>query len=170
MVIKKTVTSKKRNSNKEGKEWEDLLTAQFNKYRESGDMYCIKIPTDWVVLRRGAKIVSAFPKAKSECLDYLGILKNGRCISFEAKSTTNKTSFPLSQIKDYQFELHKEIRKYTKEVFYIIRFKELERYFLVTSDEIDRFIQENDRKSIPIGMFGVTIGKEMYDLDILKYL
>ena len=30
MVIKKTVTSKKRNSNKEGKEWEDLLTAQFN--------------------------------------------------------------------------------------------------------------------------------------------
>ena len=133
-------------------------------------MYCIKIPTDWVVLRRGAKIVSAFPKAKSECLDYLGILKNGRCISFEAKSTTNKTSFPLSQIKDYQFELHKEIRKYTKEVFYIIRFKELGRYFLVTSDEIDKFIQENDRKSIPIGMFGVTIGKEMYDLDILKYL
>ena len=133
-------------------------------------MYCIKIPTDWVVLRRGAKIVSAFPKAKSECLDYLGILKNGRCISFEAKSTTNKTSFPLSQIKDYQFELHKEIRKYTKEVFYIIRFKELGRYFLVTSDEIDKFIQENDRKSIPIGMFGVNIGKEMYDLDILKYL
>ncbi|MGL5713507.1 MAG: Holliday junction resolvase RecU [Paraclostridium sp.] len=168
MTIKKKVI--KRNSNREGKEWEDLLTEQFNKYRKTGDMYCIKIPTDWVVLRKGAKIVSAFPKAKSEALDYLGILKDGRCISFEAKSTTNKTSFPLSQIKDYQFELHKEIRRYTKEVFYIIRFKELGRYFLVTSDEIDKFIEENERKSIPIGMFGDLVGKEMFDLDILKYL
>ena len=41
---------------------------------------------------------------------------------------------------------------------------------IIALDEIDKFIQENDRKSIPIGMFGVTIGKEMYDLDILKYL
>ena len=117
--------TKKRNSNKEGKEWEDMLTSQFTKYRKTGEMYCIKIPTEMVLLRRGKNIVSAFPKAKSEALDYLGILKDGRCISFEAKSTTNKTSFPLSQIKPYQFELHKEIRQYTKEVFYIIRFKTL---------------------------------------------
>ena len=97
--------TKKRNSNKEGKEWEDMLTSQFNKYRKTGEMYCIKIPTEMVLLRRGKNIVSAFPTSRSEALDYLGILKDGRCISFEAKSTTNKTSFPLSQIKPYQFEL-----------------------------------------------------------------
>ena len=162
--------TKKRNSNKEGKEWEDMLTPQFNKYRKTGEMYCIKIPTEMVLLRKGKNIVSAFPKSRSEALDYLGILKDGRCISFEAKSTTNKTSFPLSQIKPYQFELHKEIRQYTKEVFYIIRFKTLGRYFLVTSDEIDSFIENNERKSIPISDFGTTIGIEMQDLDILKYL
>ena len=161
---------RKLNSNKEGKEWEDMLTLQFNEYRKTGKMYCIKIPTEMVLLRKGKNIVSAFPKAKSEALDYLGILKDGRCISFEAKSTTNKTSFPLSQIKEYQFKLHKEIRQYTKEVFYIIRFKTLGRYFLVTSDEIDLFIENNDRKSIPIGEFGKSIGIEMEDLDILKYL
>lgn len=55
-------------------------------------------------------------------------------------------------------------------MFYIIRFKELGRYFLVTSDEIDNFIKNNDRKSIPIGDFGNKIGIEMFDLDILKYL
>lgn len=110
------------------------------------------------------------PKAKSETLDYLGILRDGKCISFEAKSTTNKTSFPLSQIKPYQFDLHKEIRQYTKEVFYIIRFKTLNRFFIITSDEIDKFIEHNERKSIPISMLGSSIGKEMIDLDILKYI
>ena len=110
----------RKNSNKEGKEFEDMLTAQFNKYRAEGKMYCIKVPTEIVLIRNGAKIVSAFPKAKSEALDYLGILSTGECITFEAKSSNNKTSFPLSQIKEYQFELHKEIRNYTKKVFYII--------------------------------------------------
>ena len=28
--------AKKRNSNKEGKEWEDMLNSQFNKYRKTG--------------------------------------------------------------------------------------------------------------------------------------
>lgn len=172
MQIEKKIIKKKRvnTSNKEGKEWEDMLTAQFNKYRENGEMYCIKIPTDWIVLRKGSRIVSAFPKAKSQCLDYLGICKDGSCLSFEAKSTNNKTSFPLSQIKDYQFGLHKEIRMYAKKVFYIIRFKKLKRYFLVDSFEIDKFIEVNERKSIPINMFGNEIGIEMNDLDILKHI
>ena len=63
MTIEKKVVKKRRKntSNKEGKEWEDMLTSQFNKYRETGDMYCIKIPTEWVVLRNGSRIVSAFP-------------------------------------------------------------------------------------------------------------
>ena len=160
----------RKNSNKEGKEFEDMLTAQFNKYRAEGKMYCIKVPTEVVILRRGAKIVSAFPRAKSEALDYLGILSTGECVTFEAKSSNNKTSFPLSQIKEYQFELHKEIRNYTKKVFYIIRMKALGKFYLVTSDEIDSFMLNNERKSIPASMLGKNIGVEMEDLDVLKYL
>ena len=160
----------RKNSNKEGKEFEDMLTRQFNKYRREGKMYCIKVPTEIVILRKGAKIVSAFPRAKSEALDYLGILSTGECITFEAKSSNNKTSFPLSQIKEYQFELHKEIRNYTKKVFYIIRMKALGKFYLVTSDEIDEFMENSERKSIPVSMLGDSIGVEMQDLDILKYL
>ena len=114
IMIKSGVLQSNSFTNKEGKEFEDMLTRQFNKYRKEGRMYCIKVPTEVVILRRGAKIVSAFPRAKSEALDYLGILSTGECVTFEAKSSNNKTSFPLSQIKEYQFELHKEIRNYTK--------------------------------------------------------
>ena len=163
-------TPSRKNSNKEGKEFEDMLTAQFNKYRAEGKMYCIKVPTEIVLIRNGARIVSAFPKAKSEALDYLGILSTGECITFEAKSSNNKTSFPLSQIKEYQFELHKDIRNYTKKVFYIIRMKALGKFYLVTSDEIDDFMKSSERKSIPASMLGVDIGIEMNDLDVLKYL
>ena len=53
-------------------------------------------------------------------------------------------------------------------IYVAIRFKTLGRYFLVTSDEIDSFIENNERKSIPISDFGTTIGIEMQDLDILK--
>ena len=60
-----------------------------------------KIPNEFIVLRKGAKIVSAFPKKKSPCLDYIGILPNGKSIVFEAKTTANKTSFPLSNRYNY---------------------------------------------------------------------
>ena len=48
--------------------------------------------------------------------------------------------------------------------------KALGRFFLVTSDEIDDFMKTSERKSIPVSMLGDSIGVEMQDLDILKYL
>ena len=43
------------NSNKECKEFEDMLTAQFNKYRAEGKMYCIKVPTEIVLYKNQFK-------------------------------------------------------------------------------------------------------------------
>ena len=108
------------NSNKIGAKFEDKLTKQFEEYRKEKKAYIFKIPTEFVVLRKGAKIISAYPKKQSPCLDYIGILPNGKSIVFEAKTTKNTASFPLKNIKPYQFELIKEINYYVDCVFFIL--------------------------------------------------
>lgn len=156
-------------SNKIGAKFENRLTKQFEKYRKEGKAYIFKIPTEFVVLRKGAKIVSAFPKKQSPCLDYIGILPNGKSIVFEAKTTANKTSFPLSNIKDYQYDLIDEIQNYANNVFFIIEFREFNEVYLVSGLAIREFKENNLRKSIPYKEFK-NIGILMNDLDVLKYI
>ena len=156
-------------SNKIGAKFENRLTKQFEKYRKEKKAYIFKIPNEFIVLRKGTKIVSAFPKKKSPCLDYIGILPNGKSIVFEAKTTANKTSFPLSNIKDYQYDLIKEINHYVNCVFFIIEFRELNETYLVSGNAILDFKENNERKSIPYKEFK-NIGILMNDLDVLKYI
>lgn len=156
-------------SNKIGAKFENRLTKQFEKYRKEGKAYIFKIPVEFVVLRKGAKIVSAFPKKQSPCLDYIGILPNGKAIVFEAKTTKNTTSFPLSNIKDYQYGLIDEIQNYVNNVFFIIEFRELNEVYLVSGEVIKNFKENNERKSIPYKEFK-NIGVLMEDLDVLKYI
>ena len=156
-------------SNKIGSKFEQKLTEQFEQYRKDKKAYIFKVPTEFVVLRKGSKIVSAFPKKQSPCLDYIGILHNGKSIVFEAKTTANKTSFPLSNIKDYQYNLITEISHYVNNVFFIIEFRELNEIYLVSGKAIQEFKENNTRKSIPYSDFK-NIGILMNDLDVLKYL
>ena len=157
------------NSNKIGAKFEDKLTKQFEEYRKEKKAYIFKIPTEFVVLRKGAKIISAYPKKQSPCLDYIGILPNGKSIVFEAKTTKNTASFPLKNIKPYQFELIKEINHYVDCVFFIIEFRELNETYLVSGNAILNFKENNTRKSIPHDEFK-EIGILMEDLDVLKYI
>ena len=157
------------NSNKIGAKFEDKLTKQFEEYRKEKKAYIFKIPTEFVVLRKGAKIISAYPKKQSPCLDYIGILPNGKSIVFEAKTTKNTASFPLKNIKPYQFELIKEINHYVDCVFFIIEFRELNETYLVSGNAILDFKENNIRKSIPYKEFK-NIGILMEDLDVLKYI
>ena len=157
------------NSNKIGAKFEDKLTKQFEEYRKEKKAYIFKIPTEFVVLRKGAKIISAYPKKQSPCLDYIGILPNGKSIVFEAKTTKNTASFPLKNIKPYQFELIKEINHYVDCVFFIIEFRELNETYLVSGNAILDFKENNERKSIPYKEFK-NIGIPMEDLDVLKYI
>ena len=157
------------NSNKIGAKFEDKLTKQFEEYRKEKKAYIFKIPTEFVVLRKGAKIISEYPKKQSPCLDYIGILPNGKSIVFEAKTTKNTASFPLKNIKPYQFELIKEINYYVDCVFFIIEFRELNETYLVSGNAILDFKENNERKSIPYKEFK-NIGILMEDLDVLKYI
>lgn len=165
-----------KNSNKIGSKFEKKLSNMFQKYRKEGKAYIIKIPVDWVVLRKGSKIVSAFPKKESDCLDYIGFLPSGKAIIFEAKSydaTGGKTikPFPLSNIKEYQYNLVEELNLYVNNIFYIIEVRLIDNneVYLVNANEVRKFKKQNERKSIPYDTLK-QIGILIKDLDVLKYL
>ena len=81
--------TKKESTANRGMDLEKKLNNKFKKYYEDGTACIFKVPTDWTVIRKGAKIVSAFAKQKS-IVDYLGSYK-GTPIAIEAKRTTNKS-------------------------------------------------------------------------------
>lgn len=154
----KTITSKttvdRRNTSlaNRGLDLEEIISNQCKKYRQEGKAYIFKLPTEWQVQRRGKFIVSAFPKAKS-LTDFFGVLSNGEAIAIEVKNTNNKTSIPLSNIKDHQFVFLEEWNKYTKHSYYIIRFKEHNEIYLVHSSKVQEFKDTETRKSIPYKWF-----------------
>ena len=164
-------------SNKIGAKFENKLNKVFQKYRDEGKAYVIKIPVEWCVIRGAkGKIVKAFPRDKSDCLDYIGFLPNNKAMVFEAKSYDGTGSksikpFPLSNIKDYQYDLVEELYKYIDNVFYIIevRLDKTSEVYLISAAKVKEFKETSERKSIPYDTLK-EIGTLVEDLDILKYL
>lgn len=85
-------------------------------------------------------------------LDYNGIYK-GNYIEFDAKETQCKTSFPLSNIHTHQLKHIKNVLYYGGIAFLIIRFVSLNKTFILMGNELINFIDNSDRKSIPVGYF-----------------
>ena len=85
-------------------------------------------------------------------LDYNGIY-NGKYIEFDAKETRSKTSFPLANIHKHQLLHISKVINQGGIAFLIVRFVVLNKtYILMGSDLLD-FINNNDRKSIPLEYF-----------------
>lgn len=89
---------------------------------------------------------------KKSTLDYSGIYKE-KYIEFDAKETNSKTSFPLSNIHTHQIEHIKKIIEYGGIAFLIIRFNLIGKTYILMGKELISFINENDRKSIPLTYF-----------------
>lgn len=157
-------------SNKIGGKFEKKLNKIFEQYRKEGKAYIIKIHTKATPIRNSeGKIIKVLYSEKSDCLDYLGLLPNDKPIIFEAKTADGKTSFPLSNIKEYQFDLFNEIYNYTDNIFYIIELRHHNEVYLVHANKVKEFKENNERKSIPYDEFK-NIGILMDDLDVLKYI
>ncbi len=80
-------------------------------------------------------------------LDYVGLYK-GAYLDFDAKSTKNKTSFPLANIQNHQLQHIKRVIENKGISFLIIQV--LDNYFLFRGEDLLSFIATNERKSIPI--------------------
>lgn len=95
--------------------------------------------------------------------DYNGIYK-GKYIDFEAKETNSKTSFSLSNIHKHQIEHLINVRRHGAISFIIVRFNIVDKTFLLDTKDLEEFIKNNDRKSIPISYF-----EQKADIIKLKY-
>ena len=85
-------------------------------------------------------------------LDYTGIYQ-GKYLEFDAKETQNKTSFPLSNIHNHQLEHIKGVLEHGGIAYLIVRFSALNKSYLLFGSDLISFIENNERKSIPLIFF-----------------
>ena len=128
-----------------------------NKYYVDNNIaFIYKKPTPIQVTKMdykngGVIITEAFFKEPSTT-DYNGLYK-GRYIDFEAKETNNKTSFPLSNIHKHQINHISNIINNGGIGFLIVRFTLLGQDFILLGKDLMYFLNNNDRKSIPLEYF-----------------
>lgn len=148
---KDKIKKKSESHKNRGLDFESKIEKRLEKLRKEGKIIAQKIPTDFTVIRRGTKIVSAFPKRKSG-IDFFGSYE-GYFLGIEAKQTQNKTSFPIrANIHDHQIKLLDELYENGSLTYYLINFKTLDRAFLVHSKLINLKIQD-DVKSLKLEWF-----------------
>ena len=85
-------------------------------------------------------------------LDYNGIYK-GKYLEFDAKETQSNTSFPISNIHKHQLEHMRRVIYFGGITFLIVRFTKINETYILLGSDLFNFIENNDRKSIPIDYF-----------------
>lgn len=152
-----------------GMKLEDDINVTNKYYLDNNIAVIYKKPTPIALVKVDYKnnvINEAYFKTPSTT-DYNGIYK-GKYIDFEAKETTSKTSFPLSNIHEHQVIHLKKVIEHGGISFIIVRFTSFSETYLLETEYID----VGNRKSIPYSHFkkyGYLI-KEGYSirLDYLK--
>ena len=132
---------------------EDInLTNEYYKEKNIALIYKKPIPIKVLKVNSSkTRILDGFYEKKST-LDYSGIYKE-KYIEFDAKETNSKTSFPISNIHTHQIEHIKNILSHKGIAFLIIRFNMLNKTYILEGKQLMEFINNEERKSIPIDFF-----------------
>ena len=162
--LKKTTVNIKKNSiiselshKNRGMTLENEINISNEYYCEIDKAYIYKKPTPIRIVkvdypsRNKAVIKEAFFTVPSTT-DYNGIYK-GKYIDFEAKETQSKTAFALSNIHEHQIKHLKNISNHNGIAFLIVRFTTINETYLLTADKLIYFIENINRKSIPLNYF-----------------
>jgi len=145
------------NYSNRGMTLEEELNSSNEYYREIDKAIIYKKPTPIKITkvdypsRQATTIKEAFFTTPSTT-DYNGIYK-GYYIDFEAKETRSKTSFSLNNIHSHQINHLKRIKEHGGISFIIVRFTTLNKTYLLETNPLCYFIDNNKRKSIPIKYF-----------------
>lgn len=138
-----------------GMDFEHEINLSNDYYREHDICLITKRPTPINIVKvdysKGAKITHAYFEEQSTT-DYNGVYKS-RYIDFEAKSTKNRTSFPLNNITKHQIEHLKLVIKHGGIAFFIINFQSLNKVYLLDASYVISFFEKRERKSIPLDCF-----------------
>ena len=123
--------------------------------------------------RAAATITEAYFKTPSTT-DFNGVYK-GVYIDFEAKETTNKTTFPLANVHAHQAHHIVAVIAQNGYAFLLVKFSKLDEIYLLMGDTFERFWKEYEkgtRKSIKRAEFieyGILIPNNTYpSIDYLK--
>lgn len=137
-----------------GQSFEKIIELTNKQYFQKGRATIQKVATPWKVIRRGKQIVSAFPEKKST-VDFIGAY-NGRPIAFDAKSTRERTRFPLSNVGEHQFNFLKRWHENGGISFLLVDFSKLKETYILPFKELETWwneAQRGGRKSIPYEFF-----------------
>lgn len=133
-----------------GQSFENVIEQSNTQYRAKGWAVMQKVATPWKILRKGAQIVSAFPEKKST-VDFVGVA-NGKPIAFDAKSTQNRTSFPLANVEEHQMLFLQNFHNHGGKAFFLLQFVKHEKVYLIPFTHMRSYwniARKGGRKSIP---------------------
>ncbi len=109
--------------------------------------------------RSAAKITEAYFRQASTT-DYNGIYQ-GYYIDFEAKTTQNKTCFPLSNLHQHQINHMKQCYEHGGICFILFWFSSLNQCYLLFYEQLNHFFtMYPHKKSLPLSYL-ITYGKEI---------
>lgn len=128
-----------------------LLEDEINKtnlyYKEKDLALIYKKPTPIHITKLNNNLITeAFFERKSTT-DYNGIYK-GKYIDFEAKTTKNKTSFPLSNLPEFQLEHLKKVHQHGGIAFIIFYLEVKNEYYLYLVKDLVTYLNLTPRSSI----------------------
>jgi len=154
---KTSVIDSKLSHKNRGMTLENDINVSNEYYRDEDIAIIYKKPTPIKIVKvdypsRDKTTIKEAYFATPSTTDYNGIYK-GRYIDFEAKETTSKTSFALTNIHPHQIEHLKRIKRHAGISFIIVRFTTLNETFLLTTEKFIEYIDNNNKKSIPIDYF-----------------
>ncbi len=154
--IKHETTKEVINYGNRGMGLEEDINLTNKYYVDKNIAFIYKKPTPIQITKvdysnKGIVIKEAFFKEPSTT-DYNGLYK-GKYIDFEAKETNNKTSFPIQNIHPHQIKHIRNVINNGGIGFLIVRFSKLYKDFILMGEDFISYIDNNDRKSIPVSYF-----------------
>lgn len=133
---------------------EKLIDMTNQQYRNKGVADIRKIPTPVQITGNNRGRISGFV-TKGEWVDYVGV-HDGQTIVFDAKETSIKTSFPLDNISEHQFQLLKSWYEKGAQAFLLVSFSKLDEVYRLPFVLLEIYWEEarrGGRKSIPHSFF-----------------
>ncbi|MDU3549059.1 MAG: Holliday junction resolvase RecU [Clostridium sp.] len=159
-----------------GRAFEEEVIRANTYYRNTGQALVQKISTPWTVVRKGNKIISAYPQGKST-LDFRGTVKGGLSISFDCKECEEEKGLLLKYIQEHQIEYIRNALDIGETSFILCFMKKLNKVFFINGEIVieywDRWKVNKGKRGynyIPVlDMKELSYG-ENANLDYLKAL
>lgn len=138
-----------------GMQLEEEIESSNLSYYLKGIAVIQKVATPFKPIRdKDGNMRRLIPEKKST-VDFIGCL-NSRGIAFDAKETSERTSFPLANVKEHQVSFLEKYRDCGGHAFLLVRFVKHQETFILSSVQLSKWwkdISYGGRKSIPYDWF-----------------